>query len=119
MDSTASRGPPVPTGIAMVLRKNQFKRLHLVVGLPHHEADEALHAGADQEAIDVRHVVRHQQRGAAEGHVLLADDADAEDGVGEQPEHEADQVIGDDGHDVDGDQRGWRNAEDKHDARRR
>ena len=75
--------------------------LHLVVRLPHHEADEALHAGADQEAVDVRHVIRHQQRGPVEGHVFLALDADAEDAVREQPEHEAHEVIGHDGDDVD------------------
>ena len=30
MDSTASRGPLVPTGMALVRRRNQWKRLHLV-----------------------------------------------------------------------------------------
>src|SRR5262249_22471924 len=51
----------------------------LIVGLPHHEADEALHAGADQEAIDVRHVIGDEERGAAEGYVFGALDFDAEE----------------------------------------
>src|SRR5450759_3084672 len=89
--------------------------LHLVDGLPHHEADEALHAGADQEAIHVRHVVGDQQRGSPEGHVFLAVDADAEEAVGEHPQHEADQIIRDDGDDVDRD-REQRDAEAEHDG---
>ena len=66
----------------------------------------------------MRHVVGDQQRGSAEGHVFLAVDADAEDAVGEQPEHEADQVIRHDGDDVGGDQE-QRKAEAEHDRGRR
>ena len=88
--------------------------LHLVDRLPHHEADEALHASADQQAVDVRHMVGDEQRGSAERHVFLAVDADAEDAVGEQPEHEADQIFRDDGDDVGGDQEQGK-AEAEHD----
>ena len=99
-----SRRLPVPTGIALVLRKTQLSDLDLVVRLPDHEADEALHARADQKSVDMRHVVGHQQRRAAERHVLLPHDANAEDGVGHHPEHEADQEIVHHGDDVDRDE---------------
>ena len=47
--------------------QERAQRWHLVVGLPDHEADEALHAGADEEAIDIRYVIRDQQGGPRHG----------------------------------------------------
>ncbi len=65
-----------------------------VVRLPHHEADEALDAGADQEPVQMRYVIRNQQRRSAERHVFLAADADVEDRVRSQPQQEANQKLG-------------------------
>ena len=67
---------------------------HLVIRPVDHEPDESLHAGADQQAVDVRHVIAHEQRRAAERHVFLADDADAVERVGEHPQREPDQEVG-------------------------
>ncbi len=64
----------------------------------------------------MRHVVGDQQGGSPERYVFLAGDADAVYAVGEQPEHEADQIIGDDGDDVGGDQQHG-DTEAEHDGR--
>jgi hypothetical protein len=67
---------------------------HVVVGAVHDEADEALQAGGDQQAVDEGDVVADQERRAAARQVLRADDADAVDRVGEEPEREADHEVG-------------------------
>ena len=66
----------------------------LEVGLIDHEPDEALHAGADQEAVDIGDVVGHQQRRAARGDVLAADDANPVERMREQPQDESRQELG-------------------------
>ena len=73
--------------------QQRVERPVLVVRLVDQEADEPLHAGADQHAVDVRQVVADEQRRSARRHVLLAHDADAIDRVRQQPEAEADQEL--------------------------
>ncbi len=77
------------------------ERFHLVIRAVHHEADETLHARADQKAVHMRDVIRHQQRRAAERNIFRAHDADAEHRVGEHPQHEAHQKIRNQAHAVD------------------
>ena len=60
----------------------------LVIRLVNKEPDEALDAGADERAVDVRQMVADEQRAAARGHVFLADDADAVERMRHQPERE-------------------------------
>ena len=69
--------------------------------------------GVDQKSVDMRHVVGHQQRRAAERNVLLADDADLEQCVRRQPQQEAHQELRHHAHDVN--RRNQRHdAEDQH-----
>ena len=65
----------------------------LVIRAVDQEADESLHARADEKAVDVRQVIAHEQRRSARRHVLLADDADAVDRVRQQPQAEADEEL--------------------------
>ena len=55
------------------------------------KADETLHAPPDQESIDERYVIAHEQCGATYGHVLLPDNTDAIQRVREQLEAETDE----------------------------
>ena len=83
-----------------------------------HEADEPLHARADQEAVDVRQVIADQQRRAARRHVLDAMELDAIQRVGQQQEREAQAEIRQQPqHVAAGDQ--LEHAEDQDDAIRR
>ena len=49
------------------LRKAQQRthHFHVAENFPHHETNEALHTGRDEKSIQMRHVIRHQQRRAA------------------------------------------------------
>ena len=58
-----------------------------------HEAHEALHAGADQQAVDEGEMVGDQQRRPVQRHVIRVHDADAVDAVRQHPQAEADQEV--------------------------
>ena len=53
-------------------------RLVLVIWLPDHEAQQALHGRDQKESVHVRNVVRHQQRRPPERNVLAPLDPDPE-----------------------------------------
>src|SRR5262249_2856800 len=55
------------------------------------KTDETLHAPTDQESIDKRHVIAHEQCGTTHGRVLLPDNTDSIQCVCEQPQAEADE----------------------------
>ena len=89
------------------------QRGHLVVRLPDHEPDEALQAGGDEEPVDVRHMVRHQERGPADRNAVVTQDADSEERVRNQPQQEPDQELGHQTHCIDGGDQRY-GAEDDH-----
>ncbi|MCU0242930.1 MAG: hypothetical protein MUF51_10965 [Vicinamibacteria bacterium] len=60
----------------------------------HDEADEAIGRGDHQGHIDEREVIAYEQRPALGRDVVAADDAHAVERVREQPEHEAQQSVG-------------------------
>ena len=64
-------------------RHEPAQRPMLVIRAVDEEADETLHAGADEQAVDVRDVIHHQQRRAACRNVLRAN----LDAAGEQVGH--------------------------------
>src|SRR5215831_19554970 len=73
------------------MAQEPVQRSVLVNRAVNEKADEALHARPDQECIDKRYMVAHQQRRTTHGHVLLPDYTDAIQRVREQPQAEADE----------------------------
>src|SRR5262249_37415802 len=90
----------------------------LVVGAVDDEPDESLHARAHEQSVDVRHVVAHEERRAAERYVFLADDSDPVQRVRQEPETESDQEFWDEREDVHA-RHECEEAEDQDDAVRR
>ena len=82
--------------------KEPVERLHFVIRAPHHEADEALDRRANQEPVDVRHMVGNQQRRAARRHVLRSHDPDLVQRVRRHPQNEPYQEVRHHSYDVDG-----------------
>ena len=62
--------------------------------LEHEEADVAIGGSEKQEGVDERHVIGDEERAAGFGDVVAAFDAYAVKGVGDHPEHEAEEGIG-------------------------
>ena len=60
-----------------------------VVGAIHEKADEALHARADEESVNVRHVIADEQCTAFFWNLVSAHQPDAVDAVGNKPKHKA------------------------------
>ncbi len=81
--------------------RNHPQRLHEgfeqrvagILGI-HDESYGPIDAGDQQEAVDERHMVRHQQRAAARGHMLVADDAETVETVRQDDENDAEQASG-------------------------
>ena len=57
------------------------------------KANESLHARSDEQTVNVREVVAHQERRSPKRHVLLTDDSNPVDGVREQPQTESHQEL--------------------------
>ena len=67
--------------------------VHLVVRLPHHEADHARDTGCDQEPVGERDVIGHQQRRPTQRNVFGAYQSDVENGAENEPEKSRNEVV--------------------------